>query len=151
MKPTKSIYILLSLFLMFSCEDNSVEPLVCGEGTTELNGECVINCDEGLTEVETGGGGLPASPYMPNLTSPGPGSINAADQPEFTGDIPDLENNIEFISSIPSCDFEISDTSDLFVKQTKGNFLTRFLKQITMIFNNLGSDGGLFVLIGKKR
>ena len=24
-------------------------------------------------------------------------------------------------------------------------------KQITMIFNNLGSDGGLFVLIGKKR
>jgi len=61
------------------------------------------------------------------------------------------KNNIEFISSIPSCDFEISDTSDLFVKQTKGNYLTRFLKQITMIFNALGSDGGLFVLIGKKR
>ena len=61
------------------------------------------------------------------------------------------KNNIEFISSIPSCDFEISDNSDLFVKQSKGNFLTRFLKQITMIFNALGSDGGLFVLIGKKR
>ncbi len=60
------------------------------------------------------------------------------------------KNNIEFISSIPSCDFEISDNSDLFVKQSKGNFLTRFLKQITMIFNALGSDGGLFVLIGKK-
>ncbi len=61
------------------------------------------------------------------------------------------KNNIEFISSIPSCDFEISDTSDLFVKQSRGNYLTRFLKQITMIFNALGSDGGLFVLIGKKR
>ena len=61
------------------------------------------------------------------------------------------KNNIEFISSIPSCDFEISDNSDLFVKQSKGNFLTRFLKQITMTFNALGSDGGLFVLIGKKR
>ena len=61
------------------------------------------------------------------------------------------KNNIEFISSIPSCDFEISDNSDLFVKQSKGNFLTRLLKQITMIFNSLGSDGGLFVLIGKKR
>ena len=61
------------------------------------------------------------------------------------------KNNIEFISSIPSCDFEISDTSDLFVKQSIGNYLTRFLKQITMIFNALGSDGGLFVLIGKKR
>ena len=60
-------------------------------------------------------------------------------------------NNIEFVSSIPSCDFETPDTSDLFVKQSRGNYLTRFLKQITMIFNALGSDGGLFVLIGKKR
>ena len=47
MKPTQSILILLSLFLIFSCEDNSVEPLVCGEGTIELNGECIIDCDEG--------------------------------------------------------------------------------------------------------
>jgi len=31
---------------MFSCEDNSVEPLVCGEGTTEVNGECIIQCDQ---------------------------------------------------------------------------------------------------------
>ena len=36
-----------------------------------------------ISQVTTGGGGLPASPYMPNLTSPGPGSINAADQPSF--------------------------------------------------------------------
>jgi hypothetical protein len=35
-----------------------------------------------LNEVETGGGGLPASPYVPNPTSPGPGSINASDQGE---------------------------------------------------------------------
>mgnify|MGYP001435253190 CR=1 FL=1 len=61
------------------------------------------------------------------------------------------KNNIEFISSIPSCDFETPDNYDLFTKQSRGNYLTRFLKQITMIFNNLGSDGGLFVLIGKKR
>ena len=61
------------------------------------------------------------------------------------------QNNIEFISSIPSCDFEVSDKSDLFIKQTRGNFLSRILKQITMVFNVLGSDGGLFVLIGKKR
>jgi len=61
------------------------------------------------------------------------------------------QNDIEFISSIPSCDFEVSDKSDLFIKQTRGNFLSRILKQITMVFNALGSDGGLFVLIGKKR
>ena len=42
-----------------------------------------------LNNVETGGGGKPASPYMPNLASPGPGSINPADQPVYNGDIPD--------------------------------------------------------------
>ena len=52
MKPTKSILILLSLFLIFSCEkENSVEPLVCGEGTTKLNGECIIECDDGLVNT----------------------------------------------------------------------------------------------------
>lgn len=38
-----------------------------------------------LSEVETGGGGLPASPYVPNPVSPGPGSINPAD----VGEAPD--------------------------------------------------------------
>ena len=52
MKPTKSIYILLSLFLIFSCDDNSVEPLVCGEGLTDVNGVCTLVCDEGLTNVD---------------------------------------------------------------------------------------------------
>lgn len=44
-----------------------------------------------LNEVATGGGGLPASPYVPNPTSPGPGSVNAADQaeaPEGFGETP---------------------------------------------------------------
>lgn len=35
-----------------------------------------------LAEVETGAGGLPATPYVPNPTSPGPGSLNASDQSE---------------------------------------------------------------------
>jgi len=53
-----------------------------------------------LLDVETGGGGLPASPYMPNLTSPGPGSISAADQPEYNGTIPDGEGKINFGSGL---------------------------------------------------
>jgi hypothetical protein len=36
-------------------------------------------------DVETGGGGLPSTPFTPNLTSPGPGSFNAADQPVYEG------------------------------------------------------------------
>jgi len=31
-------------------------------------------------DVEKGGGGLPASPWVPNPVSPGPGSMNPADQ-----------------------------------------------------------------------
>ena len=44
-----------------------------------------------LAEVKTGGGGLPASPHVPNPTSPGPGSLNATDQadtPEGFGQNP---------------------------------------------------------------
>ncbi len=32
-----------------------------------------------MEDVETGGGGLPGTPYLPNPVSPGPGSINPAD------------------------------------------------------------------------
>ena len=53
-----------------------------------------------ITQVETGGGGKPASPYVPNLTSPGPGSVSAADQPVYNGTLPSLENNIEFGSGL---------------------------------------------------
>ena len=39
----------------------------------------------------------------------------------------------------------------LFQKKSKGTFLSRFFSQITMLFNELGSDGGLFIMIGKKK
>ena len=59
------------------------------------------------------------------------------------------KNNITFISSIPSADFDY-DYNDIFKKKSSGTFFSRILNQISMIFNSLGSDGGLFVLIGKK-
>ena len=62
----------------------------------------------------------------------------------------DKDNNIEYISSIPSCDFD-EDYSNLFEKKHKGSIYSRIVNQIFMIFNDLGSDGGLFVLIGKKK
>ena len=60
------------------------------------------------------------------------------------------KNNIDFISSIPSCSFDNSGETNLFKKKSKGNFFTRLISQISMIFNNLGTDGGLFIVIGKK-
>ena len=59
-------------------------------------------------------------------------------------------NNIDFISSIPSCDFD-EDYKDLFKKKTKGDLYSRLVNQIFMIFNKLGSDGGLFIFIGQKK
>ena len=59
------------------------------------------------------------------------------------------KNNITFISSIPSTDYDY-DYNDIFKKKSPGTFFSRILNQISMIFNSLGSDGGLFVLIGKK-
>ena len=52
MKSTKSILILLSLFLIFSWEDNSVEPVVCDEGLTNVDGVCQL-CGEGYTEIDS--------------------------------------------------------------------------------------------------
>ena len=62
------------------------------------------------------------------------------------------KNNVEFISSIPSCDFNEDDKyDDIFEKKKTGNYLKRFLNQIFMIFSSLGSDGGLFIIVGKKK
>ena len=59
------------------------------------------------------------------------------------------KNHTSFISSIPSSDFN-PDCSDIFKKKSTGSYFSRLFNQIVMIFNALGSDGGLFVVIGKK-
>ena len=38
----------------------------------------------------------------------------------------------------------------LFEKKSKGSLYSRIINQFFMIFNKLGSDGGLFIVIGKK-
>ena len=60
------------------------------------------------------------------------------------------KNNIEFVSSIPSADFDY-DYNNIFKKKSSGTYFSRIFNQILMIFNSFGSDGGLFVLIGKKK
>ena len=60
------------------------------------------------------------------------------------------KNQINFISSIPSADFDY-DYKNIFEKKSLGSFFSRIFNQILMVFNSFGSDGGLFVLIGKKK
>ena len=59
-------------------------------------------------------------------------------------------NKVKFISSVPNCTIDLNYENNLFLEQKKGNLFYRWLNQFLMIFNFLGDDGGLFVLIGKK-
>jgi len=60
-------------------------------------------------------------------------------------------NNIEFINSIPQCSLLEHENVNFFQQTSKATFVERILKQITMIFNKFGSEGGIFILIGKKK
>ena len=46
------------------------------------------------------GQGAPTTPYIPPLTSPGPGSVSATDQPAYTGVTPTPESQNEFGSGL---------------------------------------------------
>jgi len=72
-------------------------------------------------DVETGGGGLPASPYMPNPTSPGPGSVFANDQDAFTGEVPDP--GVEFGSGLGGL-ASPSSTAKGVSSQTIGSYIS---------------------------
>ena len=59
------------------------------------------------------------------------------------------DNNIEYINSIPNLD--TSSNIDLFKKSQIPNLFERFFIQLTMIFTGYGAEGGLFVMIGRKK
>ena len=59
-------------------------------------------------------------------------------------------NNIEFINSVPECSLFTTSAVNLFEKNTKATFLERLFQQFFMLTNRFGSEGGLFIFIGKK-
>jgi SAM-dependent methyltransferase/uncharacterized protein YbaR (Trm112 family) len=61
------------------------------------------------------------------------------------------DNRIEFVSSIPTVgDVEFSDNEPLFLSHPRGSRLDRLSSEIEMLLSG-GRDGGLFVMIGRKR
>ena len=60
-------------------------------------------------------------------------------------------NNVEFINSIPHCSIFETESENFFQKKSKATFVVRIFKQIFMIFSRFGSEGGVFILIGKKK
>ena len=62
------------------------------------------------------------------------------------------KNNIEFINSIPDSEiFSTYDYVNIFKKKSVGSYFERILSQFLMIFSRFGSEGGLFIMIGKKK
>lgn len=58
-------------------------------------------------------------------------------------------NNISFMGSIPSPNFEFKTTSEM--DGDKGTFLGRLFAQVIMLFSHLGGEGGLCIVVGKKQ
>ena len=61
------------------------------------------------------------------------------------------QSGIEFLSGIPTLDGSVFDCQgNLFQGHTRANSLRRAMSQLTMLVENPG-DGGLFVMIGRKK
>jgi hypothetical protein len=87
------------------------------KGTTQ-------NSVPNLEDVQTGGGGLPSSPYTPNLTSPGPGSVNAADMPEYAGELPSEEFINEFGSGMGGLVSPSQTSAEISKQGTLGTYIS---------------------------
>ena len=61
------------------------------------------------------------------------------------------EENIEFISSIPSTTAASDNFEKLFERQSQGGFFSRILAETLMLFSTQGGEGGLFIVLGKKK
>ncbi len=59
------------------------------------------------------------------------------------------DNNVSFLGSIPSPNFEYRNISQM--DGDKGSFINRIIAQIMMLFSNLGGEGGLCIVVGKKK
>lgn len=76
-----------------------------------------------LEEVETGGAGLPSTPYTPNVVSPGPGSSRAADQAEYTGETKNIDTINNFGTGLGGL-VSPSETSVNISSSKLGNYIS---------------------------
>ena len=61
------------------------------------------------------------------------------------------KNNIEFINSIPKLSIFEDKMTSFFNKKNRASLFERILSQILMIFDTPGSEGAIFIFIGKKK
>jgi hypothetical protein len=76
-----------------------------------------------MSDVEVGGAGKPSSPYTPNLTSPGPGSTDASNQPAYEGEIKDVNTISNFGSGLGGITDPISAAKNISTQKI-GSFVS---------------------------
>ena len=60
------------------------------------------------------------------------------------------ENEVEFLSALPEISGVIDDSGELFVPHDRMSKVDRWLTEVDMLLEG-GRDGGLFIMIGRKR
>jgi len=60
-------------------------------------------------------------------------------------------NGIQFVSSMPTCTSEQVNMKNIFKIQSRGSVFSQLVSQIAFLFGPNGSEGGLFLVIGRKR
>ena len=58
------------------------------------------------------------------------------------------ENGVAFLGSMPCSGYEFKNISEM--NGDKGSYIGRVVAQMGMLFSNLGSEGGLCIVVGKK-
>lgn len=59
------------------------------------------------------------------------------------------ENEINYLGSVPSLDFDLKQIN--YMQGNIGTYFQRLCAQISILFSNLGREGGLFIVIGQKK
>ena len=60
------------------------------------------------------------------------------------------ENDVEFLSALPEISGIVDDCRDLFVPHDRMSKVDRYMTEVDMLLEG-GRDGGLFIMIGRKR
>ena len=61
------------------------------------------------------------------------------------------EAGFSFVSSIPKISGTFSGHEHLFEPQSSGGKVDRFYAQTGMLFSGFGGEGGLFIMVGRRR
>lgn len=61
------------------------------------------------------------------------------------------ESGVDFVSSIPPIARELNADSRLFEPSSPGTSFDRFAAELGMLFRTFGGEGGLFIVIGRRR